>query len=374
MAAALHASEKNRAENVMIVDMVRNDMGRVADKGSVRVPNLFDIEKYPTLYQMTSTVTSATSASFAEIMKALFPCASITGAPKIRTMEIIRELEPDPRGIYTGCIGLLSPGRHAEFNVAIRTVWLDKTRKSAEYGVGGGIVWDSDAGNEYEECRVKTAVLTADTPDFDLIETMLWEPGSGYFLLDLHLERLRQSAEYFGFPVDLPSVRARVMLEADAHRNAAGAATPARVRLLLSEAGEVNLDWDPLPGTPRSGPRRVTLAGSAIDRKDRFLYHKTTRRQTYDEAKQDHPHCDDVLLWNSAGEVTESTIANIVVETGGKRITPPVECGLLPGVFRQWLLDHGEIEEGIIKVEDLRKAGRIFLVNSVRKWMDVQPA
>ena len=372
MAAALHASEKNRAENVMIVDMVRNDMGRVADKGSVRVPNLFEIEKYPTLYQMTSTVASDTSASFAEIMKALFPCASITGAPKIRTMEIIRELEPNPRGIYTGCIGVLAPGRHAEFNVAIRTVWLDKTRKSAEYGVGGGIVWDSDADNEYEECRVKTAVLTADTPDFDLIETMLWEPESGYFLLGLHLERLRQSAEYFGFRIDLPSVRARAMLEADARRNAAGGATPARVRLLLSESGEVNMDWGSLPSGPRNHPWQVALARNPVDRRDRFLYHKTTRRQTYDRAKQDHPRCDDVLLWNDAGEVTESTIANIVVETAGKRITPPVECGLLAGVFRQWLLDHGEIEEGILKVEDLRKADRIFLVNSVRKWMDVE--
>ncbi len=202
----LHHSEKNRAENVMIVDMIRNDLGRIAAIGSIHVPRLFDIERYPTVLQMTSTVNAETEAGFPEIMAALFPCASITGAPKVRTMQIIAALEGTPRGLYTGCIGYLAPGRQAQFNVAIRTVTIDRLSSQAEYGVGGGIVWDSEGEDEYQECKIKARVLAQAPPAFDLLETMLWEPESGYFLLQEHLSRLAASAEYFQFTADLEAI------------------------------------------------------------------------------------------------------------------------------------------------------------------------
>ena len=201
--AWLFASEKNRAENVMIVDMIRNDMGRVAEVGSVRVPVLFEVERYPTVLQMTSTVTSRTNVSVADVFKALFPCASITGAPKVSAMGIIADLEPAARGVYTGAIGYLAPGGRAQFNVAIRTVVVDRQTGRATYGVGSGVVWDSDADEEYDECLLKARVLAAERPDFELLETMLWRPETGVFLLDRHLERLADSAEYFGIAVDL---------------------------------------------------------------------------------------------------------------------------------------------------------------------------
>jgi para-aminobenzoate synthetase/4-amino-4-deoxychorismate lyase len=199
-AAWLRGSEKNRAENVMIVDMLRNDLGRVAEVGSVRVPRLFEVERYPTVWQMTSTVTAETGVSTADLLAALFPCASITGAPKTRTTQIIAELEGEPRRIYTGLLGYFGPEQRAQFNVAIRTVLVDRAKGQAEYGVGGGIVWDSIAADEYEECRHKARVLSDPRPHFALFETLLWSPeAGGYWLLDYHLRRLERSAEYFGF-------------------------------------------------------------------------------------------------------------------------------------------------------------------------------
>ena len=210
-AKALADSGKNRAENVMIVDMIRNDLGRVANAGSVRVASAYDIERYPTVYQMTSTVEAKTQASIGDIMSVLFPCASVTGAPKVRTMEIITELEKEPRGVYCGAIGYVAPGRNARFNVAIRTVMVDRESGRAEYGVGGGIVWESEAGDEYRECLSKAAVLTAELPEFELLETILWTPEEGYFLLDKHLKRLKQSAEYFDFEFREDDVAEKLM-------------------------------------------------------------------------------------------------------------------------------------------------------------------
>ncbi len=358
----LLASAKDRAENVMIVDMVRNDLGRIARTGTVRVEHLFDVERYPTVWQMTSTVTARTEAPLSGILGALFPCASITGAPKRRTMGIIAALEDSPRGAYTGAIGFVAPGRRAQFNVAIRGLVVDRASGRAEYGTGSGIVWDSSAEEEYRECQVKTEILNRRPQGFRLLETLLWEPGEGYFLLQEHLERLRRSADYFGFRVDLPAVRQA--LEGFAVRFAGG---PRRVRLTVDLAGEPRLEAAALD-EPSGAPLRLGLAPGPVDSASAFLYHKTTQREIYDRARESCPGCDDVLLWNEREEVTESTIANVVLELDGERVTPPVACGLLPGVMRAWLLARGEVRERVVRVAELPRVRNIWLVNSVRRW------
>jgi para-aminobenzoate synthetase/4-amino-4-deoxychorismate lyase len=317
-AAGLRASEKERAENVMIVDMVRNDLGRIARVGTVRVPRLWEIERYPTLWQMTSTVCAETAAPLDEILLALFPSASITGAPKVRTMQIISEIERTPRGIYTGCVGVLGPGRRGWMNVAIRTLVVDRRENLAEYGTGSGIVWDARAGAEFDECRTKTLVLGGLPPPFKLIETLAWTPGEGLLLLERHLRRIGDSAEYFGFPCDMEVIRMRL---AEATR---GLRHPHRVRLLLDERGVIEVAAAPLglrsvalgeapPSRRRARAVRVALAQEPVGRRDLFLHHKTTRRQVYERALAGCPGCDDVILVNEEGEVTEATIANVVV-------------------------------------------------------------
>ncbi|NOZ05708.1 MAG: aminodeoxychorismate synthase component I [Chloroflexi bacterium] len=363
LAQWLSQSEKNRAENVMIVDMIRNDMGRVAAIGSVHVPHLFDIERYPTLWQMTSSVTARTDASLCDIMAALFPCASITGAPKPRTMQIIAGLETEPRRIYTGCIGFIAPGRRAQFNVAIRTVLIDQETGQAEFGTGGGIVWDSVDSEEYTECQVKARVLTERRPEFSLLETLRWTPEHGYFLLAYHLRRLRDSAAYFDFPANMEQVQARLTALAASLPN-----EPHKVRLLVAQAGTISCQATPLPAESSSHPVRLRLAGSPVDSDNLFLYHKTTHRQVYDTARAAFPDDDDVLLWNERGEITESCTANVVVALEGERVTPPVRCGLLPGTFRAWLLDRQKVREQVIPLEALRRSQGIYLINSVRKW------
>jgi len=360
---ALAESPKDRAENAMIVDMMRNDVGRIAARGSVRVVSAFDVEKYPTLYQMTSTVAARTAAPLTEIMRALFPSASITGAPKVRTMEIIRELEADARGVYTGSIGWLAPGRKARLSVAIRTVVIDRAGGAAEYGVGGGIVWDSDKAGEYAECATKAAVLTTEVPPFKLLETLLFDGKRGYFLLEEHLGRLAESAGYFDFTVDLGEVRSR--LAALARGLPLGSH---RVRLLVDRGGRVAVESSPAP-VPSPGPWRLRLADQPIAAGNVFLYHKTTCRGVYATAWGAGTDCDDVVLRNEHGQVTETTIANLVVEKNGRLVTPPVACGLLPGVFRGHLLQTGKICEEIVTVEDLRRCPRLFAVNSLRKWL-----
>lgn len=365
-AERLRQSEKNRAENIMIVDMIRNDLGRVAIPGSVSPDRLFDVERYPTVWQMTSTVRCRTEASFDAIMAALFPCASITGAPKPRTMEIIAELEDSPRRLYTGAIGYLAPGRQAQFNVAIRTLIRDNSARTAEYGVGGGIVWDSVPRDEYEECLLKAAVLLPPAPDFSLLETMLWTPEDGFFLLDRHLNRLADSAEYFDIPIAIDAIRDRLASWSMEH-TAPPATGSFRVRLLVDSNGSITIESAPLD-TGAGNPATVAIAPAPIDPADRFLFHKTTRRTVYDNAKAACPGVDDVLLWNPSGELTESTIANLVTDLDGRLVTPPVECGLLPGTYRAELLAQGRIQEGIIRVADLPRCRALFLISSVRKW------
>jgi para-aminobenzoate synthetase/4-amino-4-deoxychorismate lyase len=362
----LQKSEKNRAENVMIVDMIRNDLGRVCDIGSVEVTRLFDVERYPTLWQMTSTVRGKTSASFVDVLKALFPCASITGAPKVRTMQIISNLETKPRGLYTGSIGYLAPGRQAQFNVAIRTVQINLTNGRAEYGVGGGIVWDSGASGEYFECQTKARILFDKQPEFRLLETLLWNPTDGYLLLEEHLQRMFDSAEYFGFRIDLDLVQRRLFETSDYLEE-----QPYRIRLLLNRDGSIELEKTLLEVTINE-VKTVRLALEPVNPENIFLYHKTTNRQVYEQARVGHEDCDDVILWNDRGELTEATTANIVMRLDDQLVTPPVASGLLAGTYRAKLLADGEIRERTLLLDDLNNCDELYLVNSVRKWSKAQ--
>ena len=359
----LHESSKNHAENVMITDMVRNDLGRMAKPGTVSASKLFEIEKYPTVWQMTSTVSARTDASVSDIFTALFPSASVTGAPKVSSMEIIGELEDTPREIYTGAIGFIGPNRQALFSVAIRTALVDKKSKEAVYGVGGGIVWDSDVDEEYRECLIKAKILSTSNPaqGFELLETLLWVPEVGFFLLDEHLSRMQASAAYFDFAFD-----PKVIREALAGLEKRLPAQRHRIRLLLQRNGEVRCTETPITLDYEVPQQRIILAREPIKIDTPFIYHKTTRREVYERALQIADNGDDVLLWNEDGFITETTIANVIVSIDGERYTPPVECGLLAGTYREWLLRKGEIKEGKIHVSEIAPGFELTLINSVR--------
>lgn len=361
----LGRSIKDRAENVMITDMVRNDLGRIASVGSVQADELFSVEKHPTVWQMTSSVRAETETDTCKLFQAVFPPASVTGAPKPMTMRIISELETEPRRVYTGCIGYLAPGRQAQFNVAIRTVLINRTKGEAEYGVGGGIVWDSTTTKEYEECRIKSLCLKSKNETFDLLETILWEPGKGFFLLDYHLKRLSDSAEYFSYPVNSEEVRGKLLsLESKLKPHVY------KIRLQISKNGNISMEtaeWSPDPSQLPVG-----LSAVPVDSTDVFLFHKTTRRRVYEEALNSRPGCGDVLLWNEKGELTESTVANLILETEEGLFTPPVSCGLLAGTYRAWMLDQGRVKEKTLAIDDLKRCRRAYLVNSVRKQCEIQ--
>jgi len=359
----LAASEKNRAENVMIVDLLRNDLGRIAQTGTVKVDSLFDIERYPTVFQMTSTISAdlKPGATLVDIFRALFPCGSVTGAPKISTMSLIADLENDPRGVYCGAIGYIAPGGDATFNVAIRTVVVDTETGTAEYGTGGGITWDSLAGDEYSEAAAKAAVLRDETPDFDLLETLVLRNGD-YALLQRHIDRLLGSAAYFDMDVDESAIRLALTDFASAH-----SAAPYRVRLLVSQTGQVKVEGQPLGPSPSNVT--VKFATAPVDSSDRFLYHKTTHRSVYEQRSAEHPDAFDVILTNERGEVTEFTIGNIVVDIDGRRYTPTIPSGVLPGTMRAELLEKGEIEERVLTSDEVRRASTVWLINSVRGWV-----
>jgi len=360
--AALLASDKQRAENVMIVDMVRNDLGRIADVGSVEVPELFTAEKYPTVWQMTSLVHARSSAALAELFAAMHPCASITGAPKASTMEILASLEESPRGIYTGALGYVAPDGSARFSVAIRTAVIDHAAGLLHFGIGSGIVWDSDGPSEYDECLLKAAILSHPSPPpFELLETMRWGPDEGFLLLDRHLSRMASSAGYFDFAYDEPRIRAAL------NEAVRGAAARRRLRLLLARDGRVTVeqaDWKPGPA-----PVRVALARTAVDSQTVWLFHKTTNRAVYDDRRRDD--VDETILWNERGEVTEATTANLVAAIGGRQFTPPVTSGLLAGTYRADLLERGAIAEAPLSLADVRAADRLWLINSVQEWREV---
>jgi para-aminobenzoate synthetase/4-amino-4-deoxychorismate lyase len=395
----LRNDPKNRSENVMIVDLLRNDLGRVARTGTVHADRLFDVERYATLWQMTSTVSAELrpEVGFREIFRALFPSGSVTGAPKVRAMQLLAELEDTPRGVYTGAIGFFSP-QQTVFNVAIRTLELEGGR--GIMGAGSGIVIDSDPLEEYRECLLKAEFLTGLNRSardlatwtspvqpawrpalhsavgcFSLIETMLWEgayPFGNYPFLELHLDRLTDSANYFGFACDRDEARAA--LEQHAKQFAEG--SPRKVRLLLDAEGQFEITSEVLP--PRGEANRIArarIAPQRTDPDDAMLYHKTTHRPLYAPAFEQavRDGFDDVLFLNLRGEVTEGAISNVFVEKDGRWSTPPVECGLLAGVFRRHLLaTRPEMEERVLFLNDLRQADGVYLANAVRGMRRVQ--
>jgi para-aminobenzoate synthetase/4-amino-4-deoxychorismate lyase len=367
VAERLVASAKDRAENAMIVDLLRNDLGRIAVTGSVSWDDVFRAERYETVWQLTTTVAATVPAgtSTSAIVQALFPSGSVTGAPKVRTMELIAELEDAPRGVYCGAVGFFAPpgSDHpdARFNVAIRTVTVDRSTGTAEYGVGGGVTWGSDPAGEYEEAVAKSRVLTARRPPFDLLETMRHDPGEGVRHLDRHLERLAASASYFGFAHDQVEVR-----EAIEKGVAAAPPRPCRVRLSLSRDGTVRVACTTLAQETESV--RVAIDDVAQDPRDAFLFHKTSLRDRYRAARDRHPEADDVVLVNDRGEVTESTIANVAVRLEGRWWTPPLDAGLLPGIGRQVALEEGRLAERRVTVEEAREAEEVALVSDTRGW------
>ncbi len=348
-------SEKEKAENLMIVDMVRNDLGKIARPGTVQVDALFEIMCLPSLWQQVSRVSARTEASVWEIFQALFPCASITGAPKRQSMEIIKSLETEARGVYTGAIGLIRPGRVARFNVGIRTLVLDTGRRLASYGVGSGVVWDSDAASEWQETLDKASIVQAQ-PSFELLETMLYRPGEGIALLEFHLQRLQSSAHFFAYPLNRQELEQALA--------AIQSSEPLRIRVLLNSTGQYRIEATPIGRS--TSEVTLTLAKNPVDSGDLFLRHKTTHREVYESAKADAGEADDVVLWNERGEITETTIYNLFLEIDGEILTPALSSGLLAGTLRRELLESGKAREAILCLGDLEKASRIFVGNSVR--------
>jgi para-aminobenzoate synthetase/4-amino-4-deoxychorismate lyase len=370
VAERLRGSVKDRAENAMIVDLLRNDLGRVARAGTVTWSDVFDLERYETVWQLTSTVTSTlrSGVGLADVFAALFPCGSVTGAPKVRTMEIIAELEDSSRGVYCGAVGFLSPPGSglpaARFGVPIRTVMLDAQTGTAEYGVGGGITWDSRAASEFDEVVAKARVLTERRPRFDLYETLRHDPVGGLLNLERHLNRLRGSAGYFGFRFDEARIATALETELASWHDRA-----ARVRVTLDRRGAVTVKATALPPSPQ--PVRLALdTAEPVDPSEPMLFHKTSRRRRYEEAAARHPDADDVVLTNTRGEITESTIANIAVQLDGRWVTPALDCGLLPGVGREMALEDGWLVEGVVTADDLRRAEALALVSDVRGRRD----
>lgn len=363
LARALRHSPKERAENLMITDMVRNDLGRIALPGSVCVTRLFEAQRHPGVWQMISRVQARSQASLTETLRALFPAASVTGAPKVQAMRQIAARERSPRGIYCGTIGYAAPDGTASFNVAIRTLLVDRQTGQAQFGTGSGIVWDSQPQAEARECRLKARALRRPPAPFGLIETLRWTPAEGYFLLDEHLRRLRDSAIWAGIALRAGAAQAALQAAATGFRQ-----VPQRVRLELTGDGDLSVQAAPLVW-PGRRMWTLALAAEPVDESDPMLFHKTTRRDVYGQARAQHPTADDVLLWNRRGELTETTIANFAFLRGGVWHTPPLGCGLLPGTLRAALLRQGRIREGMLRRDELAATPALAVFNAVRGWI-----
>ncbi|MBP6014842.1 MAG: aminodeoxychorismate synthase component I [Alphaproteobacteria bacterium] len=355
--ADLVSDEKQRAENLMIVDLLRNDLARVSVPGSVTVTDLFSVETYPRFHTMTSGIeaTLQRGVSFARILPALFPCGSVTGAPKIRAMEIIRELEDEPRGVYCGAVGYLTRETMA-FNVAIRTLTLRDGR--AEMGVGGGIVWDSEPAAEYAECLLKARFLTEAEAPFRLIETLRWTAACGFHLIERHLQRLRASSRYFGFVFDEAVIR-RALQAAVAGREGVQ-----RVRLTLGPRGDTEVEAVPIALSDTVW--RYAMAPVPMQSGDWRVHHKTTQRDIYDSALK-ASGCDEVVFVNERGEVTEGSRTNVFLERDGVWLTPPLSSGLLDGCLRRELIENGpqRVREQVLRPDDLG-TGTVWFGNALR--------
>lgn len=361
----LLASEKERAENVMIVDLLRNDLGKLAMPAGVRVTSLLDAERHSTVWQLTSTVVAecAEPPSIAAAFTALFPSGSITGTPKIAAMRQIARLEPEARGFYCGAVGMVRPGGDYLFNVAIRTVQVSRGAGSAMFGTGGGITWDSRPDAEFDELRAKASLVSEPVPEFDLLETLRLENGV-FPLQELHLARLERSAVHFGIHVSRRHIFGA--LEAIAGAHAFGVH---RVRLLVGRDGRAAAACTPF--IPDARPWRVALANEPVDTRSVFLFHKTTQRGAYESALRGHLEADDVILWNRSGNLTELTRANLVLELDGELLTPPVQDGLLAGVQREAAIRERRVREVSLTRGDLERATAVWAINALRGWVPV---
>ncbi len=370
-AAALFESPKERAENVMIVDLLRNDLGRIAEVGSVQVTDLLGLERYPTVWQLTSTIEAnlTPGTDFVDVMTALFPCGSITGAPKIAAIHHIADLEHEPRGVYCGAIGWLAPphatGPAARFSVAIRTAVIDQRSGAVEYGAGGGITIDSEPVAEFDELRSKHRILTHPSATASILETMLWTSAAGIELLESHLDRMERSAEYFAHPFDRHAIRSEILAVCGA-----GGSEAFMVRALLNPHGVLTVELRDPPAA-HGGPVRLAVHHHAIDNNDPRWYHKTTDRARYAEAKLHHPDADDIVFVNQYGQVTETTMYAVAALIDGVWLTPPIEDGCLPSVATRTAVALGHLTRSSISVEQFLAASEIKVGNAVRGW---QPA
>jgi para-aminobenzoate synthetase / 4-amino-4-deoxychorismate lyase len=359
---------KNRAENLMIVDLLRNDLGRVSKAGSVKVRELFKVESYRTLHQMVSTVEGSLKREpdYRELFSSLFPSGSVTGAPKISTMKIIRELEKEPRRIYTGSVGYISPDREACFNVAIRTIFLERDR--AEIGIGGGITYDSLESSEYNEAILKAGFLKEDLSSFKLIETIAWDPGEGYSFLQEHIERISDSAEYFQISFDLENLKERLELLKDSFKEN----NRYRVRLTIDIEGNIGLEHEPFKETLL--PVKVKMSPSLIDPENIYLYHKTSKRSFYDRERAEalKEGFFDIIYFNNRAELTEGAISNIFLSIEGELYTPFLRSGLLPGILRARLLNSFKAYERVLTLKDLKSCDKIFIGNSLRGLLEAE--
>lgn len=364
----LQESLKDQAENLMIVDLLRNDMGRISRFGSVKVNKLFRIEKYETLYQMVSVISSvADNPDMKTLVKNLFPGGSITGAPKIRAMEIIRELEKEPRGIYTGAIGIFNKHKKI-FNLPIRTLVIDKATNKGELGIGSGVVWDSDPQKEYEETLLKSDFLLKPQPEFEIFETMLIESGKIY-LFDLHLERIRKAAAFFLFRFNTEEFRRL----ADRICSGCSSILKYRLKISLNKWGELKADISEL--NEKIDSIKVIVSDKRINSGNRFLYFKTSNRKLYSEEyeKYSQKGFGEVLFFNEKDELCEGSFTNIFIKKGDIWFTPPLCSGLLNGTYRQVLLSTKKCyKEKFLYSEDLRSADEVMLVNSLRKEIKVE--
>ena len=360
LAESLRTSPKERAENVMVVDLLRNDISRIAEPFSVQVPRLFHTEALPTVWQMTSDVTARTrpGCTLAEVFSALFPCGSVTGAPKVQAMRMVHALEPTARGVYCGAIGVVQPGGATTFNVPIRTVTLHGTE--ARCGIGSGITADAQAEGEWQEWAAKQAFVQRASAPFALLETLAMVDGSLRHR-DAHLARMQAAAAHFGTPWNAEHVAQT--LQTILRPQGAW-----RVRLLLDAQGQATAEAYPLEASPASV--RLQLADRPLaEAHSEFVRFKTTRRAHYDAFTPTQPGVFDTLLWNTAGEITECTRGNIALRLGGQWVTPPLACGLLGGIGRDNALQAGRVVEAVVRVSDLQRVEALAFVNSLRGWL-----